>query len=75
MSNTSRINAEDQGGKLVLAVALMLAYTIIVYATRLPTRWPWKAGTFSSEDYFLLGAVVGSLSTCIVAMTDCRLGS
>jgi hypothetical protein len=58
MSNTSRINADDHGGKLVLAVVLMLAYTIIVYATRLQIKWPWKSGTFKREDYFLLGAIV-----------------
>ena len=58
MSNTSRINADDHGGKLVLALALMLAYTIIVYATRLQIKWPWRAGTFKREDYFLLGAIV-----------------
>ena len=62
MSNTSRINANDHGAKLVLAVALMLAYTIIVYATRLQIRWPWRRDTFRSEDYLLLGAIVSIIA-------------
>lgn len=65
MSTISRINANDHGGKLVLAVALMLAYTIIVYATRLQIKWPWKAGTFKSEDFLLLGAIVSDLCRSI----------
>ncbi|KAK0301889.1 hypothetical protein LTR01_009094 [Friedmanniomyces endolithicus] len=59
-SSSSRITASDHGAKLVLAVALMLAYTVLLLVVRLHSRWPWKS-SLKREDFLLLGATVASI--------------
>lgn len=54
------ITKDGQSGKIVLAFALMLAYTIISVAIRLHTRWPWRR-LFRREDTVLLLATAVSI--------------
>ncbi|KAK4505940.1 hypothetical protein PRZ48_003905 [Zasmidium cellare] len=55
-----RITKDEQGGKVVLAFALMLGYSIISVAIRLHTRWPWTK-LFRREDAVLLIATAVSI--------------
>jgi hypothetical protein len=57
MSTSSRITADDHGGKIILTAALMLAYTIVLAATNLPTKWSGNV-KLAIEDYLLLAAIV-----------------
>lgn len=57
---SSRITADDQGAKVILAAALMLAYSTISVAIRLQTRWPWTQ-SYRKEDTVLLLAWVVSI--------------
>lgn len=56
-----RITKDEQGGKIILAAGLMLAYTIISVIIRLHTRWPWNK-LFRKEDAVLL--VTSAVSIC-----------
>jgi len=68
-SSSSRITASDHGAKLVLAVALMLAYTVLLLVVRLHSRWPWKS-SLKREDFLLLGATVGTTDFPLLVSTD-----
>lgn len=66
--DTARITADDQGAKVILAAALMLAYSTISVAIRLQTRWPWRQ-LYRREDTMLLLAWVSSIAyTASVAL-------
>ncbi|KAF2160887.1 hypothetical protein M409DRAFT_28767 [Zasmidium cellare ATCC 36951] len=67
-----RITKDEQGGKIVLAFSLMLAYTIISVAIRLHTRWPWNK-LFKREDAVLLIATavtIGYTATLALAVEN-----
>ncbi|KXT06650.1 hypothetical protein AC578_8505 [Pseudocercospora eumusae] len=66
--DTARITADDQGAKVILAAALMLAYSTISVANRLQTRWPWRQ-LYRREDSMLLLAWISSIAyTASVAL-------
>ncbi|KXT14408.1 hypothetical protein AC579_8364 [Pseudocercospora musae] len=65
---TARITADDQGAKVILAAALMLAYSTISVAIRLQTRWPWRQ-LYRQEDTMLMLAWISSIAyTASVAL-------
>lgn len=65
------ITKNEQGGKVILAAALMLAYTVISVAIRLQTRWPWRK-LFRKEDAVLL--VATAVAICYTATLALAVG-